>query len=86
MNLGIEPIYYFVIYLQGYIFLPIRGQMGRGKKSAFEKEGKKKETFETLKMGNKNLDSSPFFYRKVFFPIFSIKMGNKNLDPSPFFH
>ena len=26
---------------QGYIFLPIRGQMGREKKSAFEKEGKK---------------------------------------------
>ena len=26
---------------QGYIFFPIRGQMGRGKKSAFEKEGKK---------------------------------------------
>ena len=27
--------------IQGYIFLPIRGQMGREKKSAFEKEGKK---------------------------------------------
>ena len=26
---------------QGYIFLPIRGQMGWGKKSAFEKEGGK---------------------------------------------
>ena len=26
---------------QGYIFFPIRGQMGREKKSAFEKEGKK---------------------------------------------
>ena len=26
---------------QGYIFFPIRGQMGRKKKSAFEKEGKK---------------------------------------------
>ena len=28
-------------YQQGYIFFPIRGQMGREKKSAFEKEGKK---------------------------------------------
>ena len=27
--------------IQGYIFLPIRGQMGREKNSAFEKEGKK---------------------------------------------
>ena len=27
--------------VQGYIFLPIRGQMGREKNSAFGKEGKK---------------------------------------------
>ena len=27
--------------IQGYIFLPIRGQMGREKKSAFEKGGEK---------------------------------------------
>ena len=27
--------------IQGYIFLPIRGQMGREKKSAFRKRGKK---------------------------------------------
>ena len=45
---------------QGYIFFPIRGQMGREKKSAFEKEGKKikdgkgrKKGRETEKEGKK---------------------------------
>ena len=34
--------------------------------------------FLTLKMGNKHLDSSPFFQRKVFFPLFlALKWGIK---------